>query len=165
MRIIFFTRLYYPHIGGVEKHVAGISQVLSHRHSITIVTEQFDQTLPEYEKINGVEIYRIPTAGVGEREKKWRIWKWVLAHSALLDQADILHAHDVYFWIIPYKLLHPFKKTYVTFHGWEGQFPIPLKNIVIRKACELLANGNICIGDFIAKWYTTRPDAVSYGAV
>jgi glycosyltransferase involved in cell wall biosynthesis len=36
---------------------------------------------------------------------------------------------------------------------------------LIRKVSEILSNGNICIGDFIAKWYKTKPTMISYGAV
>lgn len=158
MKVLFLCRYYAPHIGGVEKHVANISRILSKRHQIKIVTERYDNKLSEYEHKDGIEIYRIPGPG------KLAVWKWVLQHEKLFNDADIIHAHDVYFWLFPYKLLHPFKKTFVTFHGWETQYPIPLKNILIRKISELLANGNICVGDFIAKWYGTRPDIVTYGA-
>ena len=35
----------------------------------------------------------------------------------------------------------------------------------MRKLSERLSDGNICIGDFIQKWYGTKPTIVSYGAV
>ena len=35
----------------------------------------------------------------------------------------------------------------------------------MRKLSEKLSLGNICIGDFISKWYETHPTFVSYGAV
>jgi len=165
MNVVFFTRLYYPHIGGVEKHVQKISETLSQKHNITIITEQYDSSLPLDENLSGIKIFRIPVVGVGESTKKWAIWAWLWKHWNLLDQADILHAHDVYFWLFIYKFFRPFKKTYVTFHGWETQYPIPLKNKIIRKASELLSDGNICVGDFIAKWYDTKPTLVTYGAV
>lgn len=158
MTIVFLMRLYNPHIGGVEKHVEGISKVLSRKHQIKVITERYDTKLPEYEKKDGIEIYRIPGPN------KWAVWKWILQNQKMLNEADIIHAHDVYFWLFPYKLLHPFKKTFVTFHGWEGIYPIPWQNKLIRKISEILTTGNICVGDFIAKWYGTHPDFVTYGA-
>ena len=158
MKVLFLCRYYSPHIGGVEKHVAQISRILSQNHQIKIITERYDEKLPEYERMAGIEIYRIPGPG------KLAVWKWVLRNQKLFNDADIIHAHDVYFWLFPYKILHPFKKTFVTFHGWETQYPIPLKNKVIRKISELMADGNICVGDFIPKWYGPRPDLVTYGA-
>lgn len=165
MNIVFLTRLYHPHIGGVERHVASVSRLLCKRHSIIIITEKFQADLPDYEKRLEGEIYRIPVLGAGDSAKKWVIWEWLLSHRHILDEADVIHAHDVYFWLFPYKLFHPFKKTFVTFHGWESVYPVPVKNIIVRKVSELLASGNICVGDFISKWYHTHPTFVTYGAV
>lgn len=159
MTILFLTRLYYPHIGGVEKHVREVCKILSKKHKIKILTTKHDPKLKDHEIIEGIEVYRFMASS------KWQIWHWIHKHKHLLDWADIIHAHDVYFWIIPYRLVHPYKKTFITFHGWEGIYPIPAKNIIIRKISELLADGNICVGDFIAKWYHAKPDIVTYGAV
>ena len=159
MNIVFLTRLYYPHIGGVEKHVAGISKILSQKHKIIIITEKYAKTLSDHEYVDGIEIYRMQV------HDKWSVWHWILKNNQILDKADIIHAHDVYFWLFPYKLLHPLKKTFITFHGWEEIYPIPWKNKMVRKISELLATGNICVGDFISKWYGTHPDFVTYGAV
>ena len=35
----------------------------------------------------------------------------------------------------------------------------------MHKIAEKLSKGNICVGDFLKKWYGTRPDYVTYGAV
>ncbi len=160
MNILFLTRLYYPHIGGVEKHVREVSKRLLKRgHEVKIITEKFDPNLKRLEIIDGIEVHRVPPGD------KWSTWKWMEENKQLLDWADVIHAHDVYFWLIPYKLLNPFKKTFVTFHGWEGKYPVPYKNIVVRKISEWLANGNICVGDYISKWYGTKADFVIYGGV
>ena len=159
MKIIFLSRLYYPHVGGVEKHVDLLTSILLRRHEIKIITEKFDSKLKDTEIINGVEVFRIPSGS------KWETWRWMKNNQQLLDWADVIHAHDVYFWILPYKLFHPYKKTYITFHGWEGKYPVPAKNIFVRKLCELVAHGNICVGDYIRRWYYTNPTCVTYGAV
>ena len=159
MKILFLTRLYKPHIGGVERHVEGICRVLSRKHQIKIITEKYEGDQRDLEKIDGIDVYRMKASG------KREIWKWMKKNKYLLDWADVIHAHDVYFWIMPYRLRHPKKKTFVTFHGWEGIYPIPLKNKLVIKISEWLADGNICVGDFVSKWYSTRPDIVTYGAV
>ena len=42
MNILVITRLYYPHIGGVEKHVFGRNENLVNRgFEITTVTEKY----------------------------------------------------------------------------------------------------------------------------
>jgi glycosyltransferase involved in cell wall biosynthesis len=165
MNILFLTRLYSPHVGGVEKHVKNISQILSSKHRIVIVTEQFDHHLPLYEKYPEGEVYRIPVSGIKEKDKKWVIWKWFWQHRDLLKNADIIHAHDVFFWIIPLRLIFFTKNYFVTFHGREGTADPGFRQIFWRKLSEKLASGNICIGQFISKWYKTKPDIISYGAV
>lgn len=82
----------------------------------------------------------------------------------MIENADIVHCHDVFFWYLPFRFLYPFKKIFTTFHGYEG-YPLKPKDIFIHKVSEKLSNGNICIGDFIQKWYGTKPNFVSYGGV
>lgn len=158
MKILFMCRLYWPHIGGVEKHVEKISGVLSKTHEITIVCEKHDPLLPDFEQRRGVKIYRIPGSD------KWTIWKWWLAHLQLIKQADIVHIHDVFFWFLPFRLPYWSKKIYMTFHGWEGVYPIPWKNKLQHKIAEKLSRGNICVGNYLTKWYGTNPDFITYGA-
>jgi len=63
------------------------------------------------------------------------------------------------------RFLYPKKPVYTTFHGWEGVFPPRKKAILIRKLAEKLSWGNICVGDYIRKWYGTKPRYVTYGGV
>lgn len=165
MKIIFLSRLYNPHIGGVEKHVKKISEILSKKYKITIITEQFDPKLPEYENYFEAEVYRIPVYGIKERDKKWTIWRWFIKHRKLIKDADIIHAHDVFFWVLPLRFIYVKKKYYVTYHGYEGSKPPNLKQIFWHKIGEWLTQGNICIGNFIPKWYKTKATLISYGAV
>lgn len=159
MNILFMTRLYWPHVGGVEKHVEKITEILSKKHQITIVCEKHDSKLPDYEQKRGVAIYRI------ERLGKWAIWKWWLSNLQLIKQADIIHIHDVFFWFLPFRLPYWYKKVFMTFHGWEGIYPIPWKNKLQHQIAEKLSRGNICVGHYLIKWYGTKPDYVTYGAV
>mgnify|MGYP001583110598 CR=1 FL=1 len=157
MKVLFLCRYYLPHIGGVEKHVAKISQILARKHQITIITEQHDPILPPYELINNIPVYRIPA-------NKWLIWKWFLGHLNLLFSSNIIHIHDVFFWILPFRPFLLRQKIYMTFHGYEGSDPPRLKQIFWHKLAEKLSRGNICIGDFHRKWYKVNATYVSYGA-
>lgn len=159
MKILFLCRLYSPHVGGVEKHVQKISEALKKKHDIKIITEKHDPALKDFEIVEGLEVYRLPPGD------KWQTWHWMSSHRDLLDWSDIIHVHDVYYWILPYRILHPIKKTFITFHGYEGNNPPGLKQLFWHKVGEWLSRGNICIGDFHKKWYHVTPDVVSYGAV
>lgn len=88
------------------------------------------------------------------------VWK----HQKLFDWADIIHVHDVFYRIFYLRLFYWHSKFFITFHGWEEIYPVPWKNIIIRKISEFLAKGNICVGEFIKKYYFTKPDFIIYGA-
>lgn len=162
MNIVFFSRRFWPDIGGVEKHVLEISKRLSAQgHSITIVTQS--KILPKKKfSLKGVTILRIPQNT--KKNKKLFIWQWLWKHKSVIENADVIHCHDVFFWYLPFRFVYPQKPVFTTFHGYES-YPIKKKAIIVRKISEILSFGNICIGDFIKKWYKTRPTLVSYGAV
>lgn len=164
MNILFLCQYFYPHVGGVEKHVLEISRYLQQKgYSITIICEKHDSKLPQKEEFDGITIHRIPNYKYSF-SKKFKIWKWFILHRKLIVRSDIIHCHDVFIWYLPFRFLLPFKKVYTTFHGYES-YPLPFKNILIHKLSEILSSGNICIGEFIKKWYRTKPDYISYGGV
>ena len=137
-------------------------------HTVTVVTEQHSpsNTTPvsAYKiKDNNLKIYRIPITS-NEKQKKIIIWNWLWKNRRLIKNADIIHCHDVFFWYLPFRFIYLDKKVYTTFHGYES-YPLKKKAIVVRKMSELLSNGNICIGEFIEKWYYTNATIISYGAV
>lgn len=164
MRIVFFSRLFFPHIGGVEKHVLNISERLVKKgFEVTVITEDFDLQKHSSE-INGIKIIRI-SVGKEDRLKKFRIWWGLLKYLNVIAKADIVHCHDIFFWYLPFRFIFPFKKVYTTFHGYEGNFIPTKKAIIMHKMAEKLSLGNICIGSFFSKWYGTKPDFITYGAV
>lgn len=162
MTILFLTRLFYPHIGGVEKHVLELSkQLIKDGHKVIVVTENHDWK--EKEVVEKIEVYRMDV-GEDNWTKKFRIWSWLLGHKSLIQQADIVHCHDVFFWYFPFKFLYLKKPIFTTFHGYEAGKPVSTKAVMIRKLSEYLSKGNICIGKYIATWYGTNPTYVLYGA-
>jgi glycosyltransferase involved in cell wall biosynthesis len=54
---------------------------------------------------------------------------------------------------------------FITFHGHEGRFPLGRRHLYGRKVAEALTRGNICVGHFLEKWYGTRSNLITYGAV
>lgn len=160
MRILFLSRRFWPDIGGVEKHVFEISTRFASRgHKITIITQSQKINKKEVSKKN-INIIRIPKTV----QTKLSLWSWFWQNREVIQHADIIHCHDVFFWYLPFRFLYPHKPVYTTFHGYES-YPVKKKAIIIRKISEVLSFGNICIGDFIKKWYYTKPTYVSYGAV
>lgn len=164
MKIIFLARRFYPQIGGVEKHLMEISiRLIARGHSVTVIAERVGDGTAYEEVVHGISVYRID-AGQEGKAKKLRIWKELLRLQDHIKDADVVHCHDVFFWYLPFRFLYPQKPVYTTFHGYES-YPIAKNAIRIRKLSERLSWGNICIGDFISKWYGTQPTYVSYGGV
>lgn len=160
MNILFLSRRFYPDVGGVEKHVFEIGKRFAKEGDRVVV---ITQSQGEEGEIKGIEIKRINKTSRNLSEKL-HIWKWMFKNRKLIHDADVVHAHDVYFWYLPFRFMFPFKKSFVTFHGYET-YPIKKKAIIIRKISEYLADGNIIVGDFIKKWYKTKPNFVIYGGV
>ena len=179
MNILFLTRQFFPHIGGVETHVWEIATRLIKRgHEVTVVSERdcYEyQSLKRSARMAGINDFGSLTRQryrkkseknrKESRKKKWYIWWWLFRNRKLIERSDLIHCHDVFFWYLPFRFLYPRKPVYTTFHGYETRFPPPKKAILIRKLSELLSWRNICVGDYISKWYGTKPIYVTYGGV
>ena len=160
MKLLTITRLYWPHVGGVEKDVRGRNKVLLKKgFEITTLTEKYDSSLKGRENIDGEQIYRfsypkIKFAGL------LTIWLWLFRNRELIKKADIVHIHDVFVWYLPFRFLFPRKKVFSTFHGWEGAYPVPVKNKLLRQLGAKLSTDYICGGKFIEKYYGIKADKV-----
>jgi len=161
MKILHIARLYAPHIGGVETHVAAINQQLLSSNQVTVVTEQFDQNQPLSEEINGVKVIRLPHHSVNKKRKTWQ-WIWSQRHIFL--QANIVHVHDIFWWLLPILPLIE-HKVFTTFHGWETQYPVRWQAKLHRWLCAQFSVGTIHVGDWIKEFYWDKPNFVTYGGV
>ena len=165
MRILFLTRLFWPHLGGVEKHVEGLSLSLrKKKHRVTILTEKFDKNLKETEFVNGVKIVRFSYPKIKYLGILY-IWFWFFKNRKLIEKSDIVHCHDVFIWYLPFRFLFPRKPVYITFHGWEGVYPIPWKSILLKRVAVILSKGNICVGRYLKKYFGIKSTSVTFGAV
>lgn len=190
MKILFLSSSFYPRLGGVETHVLEVSrELIRGGHSVTVVTEA-----QEYEKDDHYQSYDVgDTAlkvkknadksihnqttsnnildvhylnfGTPGKLKKIRIWLKLWQKRKLIRDFEIVHCHDVFIWYLPFRFLFFNKRVYSTFHGYETTVPIPKKNILLRKLSERLSWGNICVGDYLKKWYGTKPTFVIYGGI
>jgi len=158
MKILFLSARYRPERGGVETHTWEIAQRLKKKgHKVTVITEKTTNAYPA-----NVTALNFGPAGFN---KKFRIWQQLWTNRHLLHQTDIIHCHDVFFWYLPFRFLLPRKPVYTTFHGYETQFPLSRKVILIRKLSEQLSWGTIIVGDYIRTWYGANPDEVVYGGI
>jgi glycosyltransferase involved in cell wall biosynthesis len=162
MKVLFLTRRYLPHHGGVEKHLSEVIAHLPTEFQVTVVTEQHDAQLPLSEKNDRATVLRIPI--VTNKSLKIQIWSWWFRHFNLLLNTDVVHVHDVYFWLLPLRFFLWFKPVFMTFHGYEGHDP-QLKEKFWHKVAAFFSEGSIAAGKFHQKWYGVDSDFYTYGGV
>ncbi|MGI6103538.1 MAG: glycosyltransferase family 4 protein [Patescibacteria group bacterium] len=159
MTIAFISPSAAPAIGGVERHLAEITRILTQRgHKIQLFTAQSGQVRAQ----SGELVYSLHYS----RRTLWQWWRlWQL--RGVLRAADLVHCHDysAFLWYLPFRLLWWRKPVYVTFHGWEGRVPLDFVTVWLRRFIEWFATGSLAVGAFIAPWYGQRPTAVTHGGV
>ena len=90
MNILQVTPYFFPHFGGVESHVLGLSEsLIKLGHEVEVVTSRYSR-MPETEILNGVKITRLP--------------QWINMYNTPLvtsirqfvrrTHADIIHVHS-----------------------------------------------------------------------
>ena len=170
MNILFFASSYYPNIGGVEKHLREISNVLVlDKNNVSIFVPLKYDGSNHYEKENGFEIIRLKSSPFPFTSTVYVFFQ-LIRYITRFIRADVVHYHDngTYWGIgaIARPLIRFFKiREYITFHGWEGNCPPDDNTVASRKKAEKSVIANICVGHFIEKWYGTKADVVIYGGV
>ena len=168
--ILFVTESFYPHTGGVEKHVLELSKkLIGDGNKVTVLTYKRNINDADTEIVSGVSVYRLSKTNSKYSNYAGILYQ-IFSKGILKGPYDIIHYHDY----SVFNILNPIlslkheirnKKTYITFHGWEGIFPVPDFIKDKRKHAAEKSDGNICVGHFIEKWYDTKADIVTYGAV
>ncbi len=107
MRVLLVTRVYWPNIGGIERHVQWLAEALVRRgHTADVVTlnRAFEdgRALPAAEELNGVHVTRVPFRGST---------RYPIAPSVLRKVADydVVHVHAVDFladWLVATRPIH-----------------------------------------------------------
>ncbi len=79
---------YRPHVSGLTIYVERLSRALAARgHQVTVLTSQYDRSLPLQEEIGGVVVRRVPVA--------FRLSKGVIMPTIGLEATRQVLAHDV----------------------------------------------------------------------
>lgn len=154
---------YWPHVGGVERHVERVCEILLDRGYHVSIICGAAAGRPSEDSHKGVEIHRLP--------RRWdRVpllaTVWMLLHRRLWRHADIIHVHDMYpllFWCLPIVLLRGRGGVWATFHGYERD-PIPALFVILRRIARRLVRAVICVGSFIEECYGVQCDLTTIGA-
>ncbi len=117
MRVLLVARVFWPNIGGIERHVQWLAEALVARgHTADVVTlnRAFEdgRPLPASETLNGVGITRVPFRG----STRYPVAPSVLKHVAAYD---VVHVHAVDFladWLVATRPIHR-KPIVLSTHG------------------------------------------------
>ena len=88
MKILTVLTYYRPHTSGLTIYAERLARAFSKRgHQVTVMTTQYDKSLPREETMNGVKVIRIPVA--------MRISKGVISPTFGLTATKLVWQHDV----------------------------------------------------------------------
>jgi len=164
--VLMLSPFFYPHCGGVEKHVYHISkELIKLNYRVTVITTQHEKNLDKEAETDGIKIFRFKPNTLPIISTFINIIR-LFKYTNLVSKSEIVHCHDyqLFIWFLGLRLIFPFKKVFITFHGWEGNYPPKIIVKIFRKVTETFTSGNICIGKFIESWYGTKASIIRYGA-
>lgn len=159
--VIFLTPYFLPRLGGVEKHVSELAKVLFKKgYKVTILTMQVDSTDSLNEKFPYCSVIRIP---LDQQRNKFTLWRWIKNYFDNRKESEIIHVHDVGWWLLIQAIVYKKNNFFITFHGWEGTLPIRWQAKLHRLLISKISKGSIHVGAFIQHYYWDKPNKITYG--
>ena len=165
MKILFITRLFYPHIGGVEKHVNKVAKRLKAKgESVTVLTERYDKSLKSEEKVDGIKVVRFSYPHM-KIFGLFSVWNWMWKNRNLILESDVVHIHDVFIWYFPFCLFFSKKLIITTIHGLEWDRPLYKISIGQKRLAVMLSNRTVGVGKFMESYLRASFNVITYGGV
>lgn len=88
MKILTVLTYYRPHTSGLTIYAERLAKAFAKRgHQVTVMTTQFDPSLPREETVEGVKVIRVPVA--------FRVSKGVIAPTFGFEATKLVAQHDV----------------------------------------------------------------------
>jgi glycosyltransferase involved in cell wall biosynthesis len=176
MKILFLTpRDSGKNFGGVERHVRILRKELEKRGY-----KVKELSLDEIDEFNKGLALRTQGQALGALGYKFQAWRWLWRNRSLFKWANVIHVHDVFWWIMPFAIINKGLallrhqgqaletnqgRLFVTFHGWEGVCPPSRSAVWQKRLAAFLSDGTIGVGNFFKKWYGIAPSRVVYGVL
>ena len=148
MKILIELTYYRPHTSGLTIYAERLATALAKRgHQVTILTSQYDKTLPREEMMDGVRVVRVPVL--------LRISKGVImptlgiTASRMVKENDVVHLHLPQFDAagFAFRGRRQKKATVITYHC-DLLMPKGIFNWVVNQVVHLMNR--------IAAFYTDR---------
>jgi glycogen synthase len=96
MRVLFWSDLFWPHVGGAEIFAAKLLWALRERHEFIIVTRQDTPDLPEEDSYRGIPVHRLPFfRALADGDVSWMIGlRRQVAALKLRFAPELIHIHN-----------------------------------------------------------------------
>src|SRR5918999_5369925 len=96
MRILFWSDLFWPYIGGSEIFAVKLLIALRERHDFVVVTRQDSSDLPSQDSYDGIPVYRLPfcTAMAGGDLRQMISLRQQVAGLKRNFAPDLIHIHN-----------------------------------------------------------------------
>lgn len=143
MRILLVSRVFWPNVGGIERHVQWLAEALRARgHEADVVTldRAFEdgRQLPLRDQLNDIRITRVPFRG----STRYPLAPGVLRH---IRDYDVVHVHAVDFladWLVATKPVHG-RPVVLSTHGgfFHTKFASRAKQVWFQTMTRALVAG------------------------
>ncbi len=163
-----------PYSGGVETHIRHLMTSLQAHHDqagLWIALKAPPKNLKAKSSSHTPPVIWLPFRAYYKRAcvhpLGWIQRGWLLL-LLLWHRPRVIHFHDagVCYPMLPWlKAFGLLKRTFLTYHGWEGKYPVEPWSITARQACEREVSGTLAVGSFIDHWYGTQSSTITYGGV
>jgi len=152
MRVLIVLTYYRPHVSGVTVYAERLARGLARRgHAVTVLTSRFASHLPARERLDGVDVSRVP---VWTKVSKGVIMpSFPLRAAALVRQSDVVNIHMPQFEAALLAFLGRLfrRRVVVTYHcdlqmppGWFNRLVqaslVPLNTIAATLAHHIVIN-------------------------
>lgn len=94
-KILHITTHFHPFIGGLENMVFQLAKEQSKTYDVSILTCQYDKSLPLFEEIGGVKIYRFPSIKI--LKNQYSIPKSGFSKKVKELDVDVIFTHTRFF--------------------------------------------------------------------
>jgi glycosyltransferase involved in cell wall biosynthesis len=140
MKILTVLTYYRPHTSGLTIYAERLSRAFARRgHQVTVMTTQYDPSLPREEMMDGVKVLRVPVAA--------RVSKGVLAPTFGLVATKLVWEHDVVQLHLPQfdapgvaLRARLFGKPAILTYHCDVQLPRTLFNRIVNKVVDFQNN-------------------------
>lgn len=149
MKILHSLYYYRPHYSGLTVYTERLVRALGARgHQVTVITSRYDQSLDEHERIDGVEVRRLPVllkVSKGPIMPTLAYWAWRIGKDC-----DVIHLHVPQLDAAPIALLGRLLNTPVvlTYHC-DLRLPTSFLNRIANWLSALANRLSVALADLV----------------